>query len=282
MPVLVIADLHLDMWLQAGRDPLAALSPSVLCTLEALIVAGDLSNKPKVRWPHMIRQLARYVPVDRIHVLPGNHDYYDHALDGDDRLADICAEAGANFAQKSVIVISDTRVLCCTLWTDFALHGDPMHAMMSAQRDMNDYRYIRLGGTGFRRIRPLDTAYIHAEHRAWLEEQLTIPFPGKTVVVTHHCPHPNFVGERRGDLDPVYGSNLLPMIERYAPDAWLFGHTHWRVEAMVGRTLVRNVSLAYPDQVPAGDEEAILLRGYIFSEGESSKRCSDPISQLNR
>lgn len=137
MPVLVVADLHLDMWLQAGRDPLAALSPDTLGSLDALIIAGDLANKPKTRWPHMIRHLARYVPVERIHLLPGNHDYYDHVLNGDDRLADICAQTGANFVQKSVVVIGDTRLLGCTLWTDFALHGDPVHAMMAAQRDMN-------------------------------------------------------------------------------------------------------------------------------------------------
>lgn len=260
MPVLVIADLHLDMWLQAGRDPFAALSLELLGSLDAMIVAGDLSNKPKTRWSHMIRHLARYVPADRIHVLPGNHDFFDHVLDGDDRLAEICTGSGANFSQKSVVAIGDTRFLCCTLWTDFQLHGDPGRAMMAAQRDMNDYRYIRLAGAGFRRIRPSDTAYIHADHRAWLEEQLALPFLGKTVVVTHHCPHPRMVGERRGDLDAVYGSNLLPMIERYAPDAWLFGHTHWRVEGVVGRTTVRNVSLAYPDQVPAGEEGGLLLR----------------------
>lgn len=51
MPVLVIADLHLDFWLQAGRDPFASLDPKLLASLDALIIAGDMSNKPKVRWP---------------------------------------------------------------------------------------------------------------------------------------------------------------------------------------------------------------------------------------
>lgn len=187
MPILAIADLHLDMWLQLGRDPLTALSSDLLGSVDALIIAGDLSNKPKVRWPHMIRHLARYVPAECTQVLPGNQDYYDHVLDGDDRLAEICTEAGANFAQESVIVVGDTRVLSCTLWTDFALHGNPGRAMMAAERDMNHYRYLRLSA-GLRRIRPFDIAYIHADHRVWLEEQLAVPFPGKTVVVTHHCP----------------------------------------------------------------------------------------------
>lgn len=263
MSVLVVADLHLDMWLQAGRDPFAALPPEFLASLEGLLVAGDLSNKPKVRWPHMIRHLTRYIAPGRIHLLPGNHDYYDHVLHGDDRLAAICADAGVNFVQKSVINIGNTRFLCCTLWTDFALHGDPARAMTAAQRVMNDYKYIRHGAVDFRRIRPSDTAIVHATHRAWLEDRLSEPFPGRTIVVTHHCPHPDMIGEQRSDTDPIYGSNLLPMIDQYKPDAWLFGHTHFRVEAMVGRTQVRNVSLAYPDQVPVGAEAAILLRGLL-------------------
>lgn len=263
MPVLVIADLHLDFWLRVGRDPLAALSSDVLEALDALIIAGDLSNKPKVRWPHMLRHVSRYVEPTKIYVIPGNHDYYDHAIDGDDRLAEICAGVGAHFAQKTEIVISSARFLCCTLWTDFALHGDPALAMVRAQRDINDYRYIRHLGAGYRRIWPSDTAFVHRDHRIWLEDKLATPFRGPTIVVTHHCPHPDLIGERRGDLDPVYGSNLLQLIEHHQPDFWLFGHTHHRVEAEVGRTTVCNVSLAYPDQVPPGDEAAIMLRGLI-------------------
>lgn len=44
------------------------------------------------------------------------------------------------------------------------------------------------------------------------------PFPGRTIVVTHHCPHPGLIGGRRSNLDPVYGSDLLPLFERYQTD----------------------------------------------------------------
>ena len=44
MSVLVIADLHLDMWLGAQRDPLAAIGADVWASLDALIIAGDLCN----------------------------------------------------------------------------------------------------------------------------------------------------------------------------------------------------------------------------------------------
>ena len=120
--VMVVADLHLDRWLAAGRDPLAALAPETLSSLDALIIAGDLSDKPKVRWPTVLAHIAKYIDLARVWVEPGNHDYYDHILDGDQRLATICKEAGANFAQKQVITLGNTRYLCCTLWTDFALN----------------------------------------------------------------------------------------------------------------------------------------------------------------
>lgn len=266
MPILVVADLHLDLWLQTGRDPFAALPPEPLASLDALIVAGDLSNKPKVRWPHMLRHLGRYIDPAKIHILPGNHDFYDHALDDEGRLDAICAAAGVNYAQKTEIIIGMTRFLCATLWTDFALHGEPVLAMLVAQRVMNDYRHIRHAAAGYCRIRPADTALVHADHRAWLEARLAVPFPGRTVVVTHHCPHPGLISERRAELDPAYGSNLLPIIERYQPEAWLFGHTHVRAEAEVGRTLVRNVSLGYPHEVKPGTEADILLRGFMEEE----------------
>jgi len=265
MTTLIVADLHLDFWLRAGRDPLAALAPEDWAGLEALIIAGDLSNKPKVRWKHAIRHLSRYIDPGRLYIVPGNHDYYDHVLDGDDRLAAIAAEEGAKLAQKSAVVVGATRFLCCTLWTDFELHGQPAHAQDLARAQMNDYRYIRHAGVGYSKIRPVETAMIHCEHRAWLESQLAQPFAGRTVVVTHHAPHPDMIGAQRADMDPVYGSNLIGVIDRFQPDGWIFGHTHHRVEGREGRTVIRNVSLGYPQQVPPCEEAAILMRGSIAS-----------------
>lgn len=263
MPVLVIADLHLDLWLRAGCDPLTSVDPEVWASLDAVIIAGDLANKPKVSWPHMIRHLGRYIAPERIHLLPGNHDYYYHTLDGDARLAEICAEVGARFVQKGEIVISATRFLCCTIWTDFALYGDPASAMRTAEGNMNDYRCIRLASAGYRRIRPSDTAIVHADHRQWLEERLALSFEGRTVVVTHHCPHPDLISATRGAIDPAYGSNLLGLMEAYQPEDWLFGHTHYHVEAKVGRTLVKNISLGYPGQVPPDEIAKTILRGIV-------------------
>ncbi|VVT22662.1 Calcineurin-like phosphoesterase superfamily domain [Roseovarius sp. EC-HK134] len=263
MTVLIVGDLHLDMWTEAGRDPFAALSAAKWSGIEAVIVAGDLTNKPRVRWKYAIRHLARYIDPGRVHILPGNHDYYDFKLDGEDRLAEIATREGANFVQKAEILIGKTRFLCCTLWTDFALYGDVAASQAIAKSRMNDYRYIRNAGAGYRRIRPYETALIHADHRSWLENRLSNPHAGPTIVVTHHCPHPGLISETPGELDPIYGSDLTDLIQRHQPEEWMFGHTHLQAETVVGRTLMRNVSLGYPDQVLTGQEGQILRRGLI-------------------
>ena len=138
--------------------------------------------------------------------------------------------------------------------------------MRIARDSMNDYRYIRMASAGHGRIRPSDTAFLHADHRAWIESQLAAPFGGQTIVVTHHCSHPDLIGKKRIDLDGVYGSDLRAMIDRYQPDAWLFGHTHHAAGLRQGRTLIRNVSLGYPGQVDPGDEAQQLKRGFLDLE----------------
>lgn len=144
MTILITADLHLDLWADAGRDPFAGIVP-VLRDLDALIIAGDLANDPQRNWPWALARIARLVSPAKIWVIPGNHDYYGATLD-DDILARITAEAGANLAQKQVLTFGNCRLLCCTLWTDFALLGDPGTAMVRAAMAMLDYTPDPPGG----------------------------------------------------------------------------------------------------------------------------------------
>lgn len=162
------------------------------------------------------------------------------------------------------MIIRDMRFLCCTMWTDFQVGDDAAYAQISALRGMNDYRYIRMAQERYRRIRPVDTAEVHADHRNWLQGRLTRPFAGRTVVITHHCPHPDLIGHQ-AELAAVYGSDLLSVIALAKPDAWFFGHTHHRGEALEGGSLVRNVSLGYPWEVRGSklDVAEILLRGLL-------------------
>lgn len=259
MNILIAADLHLDLWADAGRDPFAGILP-VLRSLDALIIAGDLANDPHRNWPWALSRIARLVSPAQIWVIPGNHDYYGATLD-DDVLSRIATKVGVSLAQKRVLTFGTTRLLCYTLWTDFALTGDPEAAMMRAATVMPDYARIRR--TDGELPGPEDVAAIHQDHLNWLTREIAKPWPGETVIVTHHAPSPAVSGAM-SDLSPAFASDLDGWIKAHQPAYWFFGHTHRPLSTRIRGAPVINVSLGYPDEVPEGGEAELLLRGLIF------------------
>ncbi|WP_343116681.1 metallophosphoesterase [Ostreiculturibacter nitratireducens] len=220
-----------------------------------------------MRWKPALEAIGRHIPLDRVHIFPGNHDYYDGRLDRDDKLEAITQDVGAHFVQKQEIVRGDVRFLCCTLWTDMCLgDGDADRNAREAEARMNDYRYIRIEAERYRRAKPRHTVAVHIDHRAWLENRLSTPFAGRTVVVTHHAPHALSLSDN-AQVGPAYASDLSSLIERHAPDLWFFGHTHHGASFRCGRTEFRNVSVGYPDahgRAPALDQG---WPGFLGAEG---------------
>ncbi|WP_323717816.1 metallophosphoesterase family protein [Paracoccus aminovorans] len=237
MNILITADLHLDLWARAGRDPFAGILP-VLRDLDALIIAGDLANDPQRNWPWALSRIARLVSP-----APGS------------------TEAGAHLAQKQVLTFGTCRLLCCTLWTDFALTGNPEAAMARAGMGMLDYVRIRRAEGGL--IRPEDTVAIHRDHLDWLTREIARPWPGHTLIVTHHAPSAAVSGPI-SSISPAFASDLESWIEAHQPDYWFFGHTHRPLSTRIRGAPVVNVSLGYPDEVPEGGEAEFLLRSLIF------------------
>lgn len=264
MPLIaVLADLHSDSWTRWAVDPLTAAGLDIAIHRrkpDLLVIAGDLSNDPVRNWPGILERLGRLIDPAKLVIVPGNHDYYHFRLDGEHILRELCSDAGAHLAQKEEIWVGATRILCCTLWTDFALAGDVQGATGTAIRVMNDYRMIRTGiepGLPFERqdtrlITPRDTLALHLNHRAWLAAALREPHfaghEGRTVVVSHHGPSPATAVGVIDALTPSFHSNLDGLIRATQPDAWFFGHSHRRCQARVGRTDIRNVSIGYPHE----------------------------------
>ena len=177
--LVVLGDLHFDSYQRCGLDPIKTWGlEDILWEADALILAGDLTNGPPMNWPDVFQYLTAFIPPEQIYALPGNHGYYHGCLDGDPYLADAARTAGAQFIQKHVLLHGDTRLLCCSLWTDFALSQDLPGAMRMAGQVMRDYDLIAapedpqlfLAEAGTvrppRRIRPIDTLNTHLDHRA--------------------------------------------------------------------------------------------------------------------
>ena len=260
MRLLVLSDLHDDFWSDAGRDPFEG-SVQLMSRVDHLLLAGDLSNKPKIRWKHAFERLSRILPLDRVSVFPGNHDFYDFRIDGEDRLEEIASSFGVSYAQMKQLEIGSSRILCTTLWTDFELGlGSAINKGIVAAK-MNDYKKIRVAAQGYRRRWPSDVASLHQKHLRWLDEKLNEPFDGATFVATHHAPHPAVLQKRSEGLEAAYASDLTSLILQHRPKAWFFGHSHDAVSITIGDTELRNVSLGYPDEV---SDPRSIIRDCIF------------------
>ena len=57
MRVLILSDLHDDFWAESGRNPFEGVEEFV-ADVDHLLLAGDVSNKPKVRWKHAFERLS--------------------------------------------------------------------------------------------------------------------------------------------------------------------------------------------------------------------------------
>ena len=259
MKLLTLADLHLDFFLGQRMDPFKHVPQDQFKGITHCVLAGDLSNKGHKQWKRCLPWITERFPDAQIFVMPGNHDYYDGDIDQEEKLRDVAADHGVAFLQKSTLIVGCHRLLCCTLWSDFEAYGDRVDNMRRAGADMNDYKYIKVAKSGFRKATPPQTIQIHTDHRTWLEQKLSECFDGETTVITHHAPHVKALKEPSA-LGPCYASNLEEMILKHQPARWLFGHTHHSVSFNVGQTRLTNVSVGYPGELPPIDS----LERFVF------------------
>ncbi|HHX89377.1 MAG TPA: metallophosphoesterase [Paracoccus sp.] len=224
--IVILGDPHHDKFCMANMDPFEGLEALNWGGIDALIIAGDFADAPQINWRPALDWLRRYVQRGKIFIIPGNHDYYAHALGADDDLRALAASRGARLVQKQELHYGDIRLPCCTLWTDFALLGDPEAAMLVAVTSMLDYDRISrikpMRSGNHIPISPEDTLTLHFDHRTWLEAALAAPHfagpTGRTVVVTHHGPHPLVAGPV-DPLSPCFHSDLGVLIDRHQPEA---------------------------------------------------------------
>lgn len=227
MCIQLASDLHLE-FLERNAPQARLVVPAPGADL--LVLAGDIHNGVKgieafADWP---------VPVV---YLAGNHEFYDHDWESTRQdLRAACAGTQVTFLDNDSIEFKGMRILGCTLWTDFRLgESTQSQAMEAVERGLMDYHVIR---TASGLLRSQQTLADHKKSRGWLEGELAKPFDGKTVVVTHHGPHPLSIHPRFAGnaMNPGFISDLTPLLRD--ADLWLHGHTHDGFDYRIGRCRV--------------------------------------------
>ncbi|HEX5485498.1 MAG TPA: metallophosphoesterase [Limnobacter sp.] len=247
MRIALYSDLHLET---LARFPALQEVPSPAADADLVVLAGDIHQGTL--------GLDALSKLGKQHVyVSGNHEYYKHDIEIlDQQLAERADQLGLNFLQRRAVVIHGVRFLGCTLWTDFNIQpGWRLGAELVAKAFLPDYKLIRFRGKQFT---PVDSIDLHQQNLDWLESALAVPFDGKTVVVTHHAPHPQSI-HPRFNLSPInaaFVSDLGHLMGK--ADVWLHGHMHdsfdYTVHAGGGQTRV----LVNP-------------RGYVRKKGKARK-----------
>lgn len=254
MRLLVLSDLHVDAHRAAARragrddDGWPALA---LAGVDAVLCAGDVANGPQG-----LAELARRCAGVPLIAVAGNHEYYGHDTADVHAHFDALTAAGAlHWLERRAIVLGGVRFVGATLWTDFALYGDAETGMTASAAVMPDFRgAIRHAG---RPLAAADTRDWHRQTVAWLAAELAQPFPGPTVVLSHHAPHadciePVWAGH---PVSTAFASDLSALLDGRAA-LWVHGHCHRAVDARIGGTRILANPRGYPD-------EAAAYTGYV-------------------
>lgn len=249
MNILVLSDLHLaHLSFPAVHD-----GERIDAQADVVVLAGDIDDGAGgFRW-------ARETFPDKpVVMVAGNHEFYGcNWIQHLETMREAANKYDIEFLETDGIDLGGVRFLGCSLWTDFELFGVDRKtaAIREAHASMMDYEYIKLTRTAefywvkSNRLIPALTERRHRGSVEWLEDKLNGDGdPAKTVIVTHHAPHPLSMHPRfaKDLLSASYASDLSRLMGKAG--LWIHGHMHNSVDYVVDGTRVVCNPRGYPNR----------------------------------
>ncbi len=234
----LLSDLHLEFYHDRNK-----VFPYWKPTLNdqdkdtVLLLAGDIHVGIKAReW--ITEMCERFQDV--VYIL-GNHEFYRHELFKVQKQWQEMEGMPDNFhfLNNDVVYIDNVRILGGTMWTKIYNH----HDRWFIQQGMIDFQVIKVNNNGnYRRLNTADTDKEHYKTVNFFINELQKEWKGKTIVMTHHLPHPLCVTDRfkNNAYTPAYVTDLGYMFDMFNDviDVWCHGHTHDNVDVHVGNTRI--------------------------------------------
>lgn len=236
MKIQYASDLHLefaDNWRYLKENPLKV-------TGDVLVLAGDigyLGDENYCGHPFWDWASENY---QQVICCMGNHEfykYYDIATLEDGYRLEIRHNVHSYY--NAVVRIDDVDFIISTLWAEI-----PLKEAYYTEQVISDFRRILYKGE------LLTFAEFNREHQRCLEfiKKSVLESAAKyKVVVTHHVPsfqmqYPKFANSL---ANGAFTSELKDFIEGTDIYFWIYGHSHYNVDKVIGKTTCLSNQLGY-------------------------------------
>ncbi len=213
---------------------------------------------PSIEW--LGERVAPYMPVVFV---PGNHEFYRSSIKDSLAAGYVAAERYDDLflLNGDAVLFEKFRFIGATLWTDFNLFRHMPFALDLAQRELDDYRCIKLSKSPSRKFTARDSVNLHREALFHFVKLLRTPDDRSTVVVSHHAPSLMSVPHEflKEPLAASFASLLEPTILDFQPLLWVHGHVHRFCDYRIGATRVICNPRGYPDRGVLGFNPAFVV-----------------------
>ena len=236
MKIQYASDLHLELTPNSrfmNRIPFEVVG-------DVLVLAGDIFNLWDSTPPCAKFWEWASANYREVLIVPGNHEFFHHCdlLDqGESWSREI--RPNIHYYQNRVVRIDNVDFVLSTLWSQITQEQEDV-----IHKEMPDFRQIMYNG---HRFTPADFNTEHENSLAFIKKSIAESTAEHIVVVTHHLPSLAVVAPKHKDslLNSAFVTELDDFIADSRVDAWIFGHSHANVDAVVGNTRIVCNQLGY-------------------------------------
>jgi predicted phosphohydrolase len=207
---------------------------------DILILAGDITY---LRSDFYNNPFFDYISDnwEKVYWIPGNHEYYCGIDIIKYNLSEPYAIRNNVFLVDNYSYIEgDVLLIFSTLWSKI----DSKHKNYIEQ-NVSDFDCIYYNN---KKLNSESFNFLHQESLAFIKKSLQQEKNLKKLVVTHHlpsqqCNHLDYLGSK---LNSAFVANLDEFIEKYGPNAWIYGHSHRNMpEITIGKTKLYTNQFGY-------------------------------------
>ncbi|WP_395517527.1 metallophosphoesterase [Pseudorhizobium flavum] len=221
---------------------------------DVIIIAGDLCHADQLM--DTLSDISHRYQMPIV-MVPGNHEFWSSGTHSRDMASDRLMfaeinEAAAEWQYPCIIldggsvIFHGVRFVGATLWTDYrdGLQDEADFAWRLQEAFHLNPDHLKINGSGGKPITPSDLLALNQESTRIIRSLLAEPFDGKTVMLSHHLPHPAATPAIYADsnVNYLYCNSSAAfediMMGDLAPALWVCGHTHQAIDVRVGGTRI--------------------------------------------